>query len=101
MTGERSEGFFSIDRGAFRCAAVGGLNSVVAHLIMARGTGRNNRKTQWSVHSIEQRTGISRPNADKAVKALLKRGVWKKTRDGKHPIYEAVPGNQIPRWPLH
>jgi hypothetical protein len=67
---------------------------------MARGTGRDNRTTQWSVHSIEQRTGISRPNADKAVKALLHRGIWKKIRDGKHPIYEAVCGDQIPSGPF-
>jgi hypothetical protein len=95
-----SGGFFAIDRGAFRCAAVGGLNVAVAHLVMARGTGRDNRTTQWSVHSIEQRTGISRPNADKAVKALLHRGIWKKIRDGQHPIYEAVPGDQIPGGPF-
>jgi hypothetical protein len=95
-----SPGFFAIDRGAFRCAAVGGLNAAVAHLVMARGTGRDNRTTQWSVHSIEQRTGISRPNADKAVKVLLHRGIWKKIRDGKHPIYEAVCGDQIPAGPF-
>jgi hypothetical protein len=95
-----SGGFFAIDRGAFRCAAVGGLNAAVAHLVMARGTGRDNRTTQWSVHSIEQRTGISRPNADKAVKALLHRGIWKKIREGKHPIYEAVCGDQIPGGPF-
>ena len=70
------------------------------HLIMARGTGRDNRITQWSVHSIEQRTGISRPNAAKAVKDLLDRGIWKKTREGQHPIYEAIPGNEIPGGPF-
>lgn len=96
----KSLGFFAVDRGAFRCAAIGGLNSAVAHLIMARGTGRDNRTTQWSVHSIEQRTGISRPNAARAVADLLKRGIWKKVRDGKHPIYEAVPGNQVPGGPF-
>jgi hypothetical protein len=53
MTDQNGDGFFSIDRGAFRCAAIGGLNSAVAHLVMARGTGRDNSKTQWSVHSIE------------------------------------------------
>jgi hypothetical protein len=58
--------FFSVDRGAFRCAAAGGLNPAIAHLIMARGTGRDNRTTQWSVHSIEQHSGISRPNAKRA-----------------------------------
>jgi hypothetical protein len=77
----KSNGFFSVDRSAFRCAAVGGLNSAIAHLLMARGTGRDNRTTQWSVHSIEQRTGISRPNAAKAVKDLLDRGIWRKTRE--------------------
>jgi hypothetical protein len=34
------------------------------------------------------------------VKDLLKRGIWKRIRDGKHPIYEAVPGNQIPGGPF-
>jgi hypothetical protein len=97
---EKSRGFFAVDRGAFRCAAVGGLNSAVAYLIMARGTGRNNRTTQWSVHSIEQRTGISRPNAAKAVKDLLDRGIWRKTREGQHPIYEAVSGNEIAGGPF-
>src|SRR6516165_5061987 len=95
-----ARGFFAIDRGAFRCAAVGGLNAALAHLVMARGTGPDNRTTQWSVHSIEQRTGISRPNAAKAVKDLLDRGIWKKMRDGQHPISEAVCGNQIPGGPF-
>jgi len=95
-----SRGFFAIDRGAFRCAAVGGLNAAVTHLVMARGTGPDNRTTQWSVHSIEQRTGISRPNAGKAVKDLLNRGIWKKIRNGQHPIYEAVPGDGIPGGPF-
>jgi hypothetical protein len=48
----KTKGFFSIDRGAFRCAAVGGLNSAVAYLVMARGTGPDNRTTQWSVNAI-------------------------------------------------
>jgi len=26
------------------------LNAAVAHLVMARGTGPDNRTTQWSVH---------------------------------------------------
>ena len=89
-------GFFSVDLGAFRCAATCGLNAAIAHLILARGTGRDNRISQWSVNAIEQRTGISRPNANKALSLLLDRGIWRKTRGGKHPIYEAVPGDQIP-----
>jgi hypothetical protein len=96
----KAKGFFTIDRGAFRCAAVGGLNSAVAYLVMARGTGPDNRETQWSVNAIEKYTGISRPNAKKAVKDLLDRGIWKKTREGNHPVYEAVPGNEIPGGPF-
>ena len=96
----KAKGFFTIDRGAFRCAAVGGLNSAVAYLVMARGTGPDNRTTQWSVNAIEKYTGISRPNAKKAVADLLDRGIWKKTREGNHPIYEAVPGNEIPDAPF-
>ena len=96
----KAKGFFSIDRGAFRCAAIGGLNSAVAYLVMARGTGPDNRTTQWSVNAIEKYTGISRPNAKKAVADLLDRGIWKKTREGNHPMYEAVPGNEIPGGPF-
>jgi hypothetical protein len=96
----KTAGFFSIDLGAFRCAAAGGLNSAVAYLIMARGTGRDNRTTQWSIHAIETRTGISRPNAKKAMQDLLERGVCKRIRAGKHPVYELVPGKQIPGGPF-
>jgi hypothetical protein len=67
---------------------------------MARGSGPDNRTTQWSVNAIEKYTGISRPNAKKAVVDLLDRGIWKKTRDGNHPVYEAVPGNEIPGGPF-
>jgi hypothetical protein len=100
MADRKSKGFFSIDRGAFRCAAVGGLNSAIAYLVMARGTGPDNRTTQWSVNAIEKYTGISRPNAKKAVQDLLDRGSWKKMREGNHPTYEAVPGNEIPGGPF-
>ena len=100
MADRTNKGFFSIDRGAFRCAAVGGLNSAIACLVMARGTGPDNRTTQWSVNAIEKYTGISRPNAKKAVQDLLDRGIWKKTREGNHPTYEAVPGNEIPGGPF-
>jgi hypothetical protein len=96
----KAAGFFCVDRGAFRCAAAGGLNSAIAHLVMARGTGRDNRTTQWSANAIEKYTGISRPNAKKAVKDLLDRGIWTKTRDGNHPIYEAAPASDIPGGPF-
>ena len=39
---QKIDGFFSTDLGAFRCAAVGGLNPAIAQLVMARGTGPDN-----------------------------------------------------------
>src|SRR5262245_28374728 len=97
---KKSPGFFAVDLGAFRCAAVGGLNSAVAYLVMARGTGRDNRTTQWSANAIEQRTGMSRPNAKKAVEDLDTRGISRKLRDGKHPVRELALGHQIPGGPF-
>ncbi len=99
-TDGKTAGFFCVDRGAFRCAAAGGLNSAIAHLVMARGTGRDNRTTQWSTNAIERYTGISRPKAKKAVKDLLDRGIWTKTRDGNHPKYEAAKASEIPGGPF-
>lgn len=34
------------------------------------------------------------------MKDLLDRGIWKKIREGQHPIYEAVPGDQIAGGPF-
>ncbi|MEI7775256.1 MAG: hypothetical protein WCK17_10830, partial [Verrucomicrobiota bacterium] len=98
--GKNHSGFFSVDLGAFRCAVAAGLNPAIAHLIMARGTGRENRITSWSVNAIEKRTGISRPNAKKAVGILVERGIWHKTRGGKHPVYESNPGDQVKGGPF-
>lgn len=61
---------------------------------------RRSDERQAVGNAIEHRTGISRPNARKAVNDLLARGIWKRTRDGKHPIYEAVPGNLVPGGPF-
>jgi hypothetical protein len=52
-------GFFSIDCGAFRCAAIGGLNSAIAHLILARSTGPDNVTTQWA--STQSRNAQASP----------------------------------------
>ena len=96
MTQSAKGKFFAVDRGAFRAAALGGLNSAVAHLVMARGTAADNRTTRWSVNSIVERTGISRRNTSKAVHDLQMTGVWNVKRDGKHPIYECAQGPNIP-----
>jgi hypothetical protein len=48
-----------------------GLNPAVAYLVLARGSGADNRTTAWSVNAIEGYTGIGRPRAKKAIDALM------------------------------
>jgi hypothetical protein len=62
----------------------------------ARGTGKTNRDTAWSVQAIETYTGISRSRAHAGVAALIKDGLLRKLRDGTRPKYELVPWHIIP-----
>ena len=54
---------FAVDCRAWSKACDIGLNAAVAYLMLARGTGGDQRTVGWSVNAIENRTGISRPNA--------------------------------------
>src|SRR4051812_29531103 len=52
--GKRAEGiFFAIDNRLWERVCALGLNEAVAYLVQARGTGRDNRTTTWSVEAIE------------------------------------------------
>jgi hypothetical protein len=64
--------------------------------VLARGTGKSNRETAWSVQAIETYTGISRSRAHAAIAALIKDGILRKLRDGTRPKYELVPWHIIP-----
>jgi hypothetical protein len=50
------------------------MNELVAYLVQARGTARDNRTSTWSVEAIERHTGISRHKAAAAVKNLRAKG---------------------------
>jgi hypothetical protein len=53
-------GFFAGDRRTWARVCGLGLNRAVAYLVLARGTGKSNRQTAWSVQAIETYTAISR-----------------------------------------
>jgi hypothetical protein len=89
-------GFFAVDRRTWARVCGLGLNRAVAYLVLARGTGKSNRETAWSVQAIETYTGISRGRAQAAVSALVDDGVVRKLRDGTRPKYELVPWHLIP-----
>lgn len=79
--------FFQIDRDAWNRVASQVLNASVAYLVMACGTGRDNRTTAWSVNAIEKYTGIGRSLAKRAIDALQAIGAATQTQGGKHPRY--------------
>ena len=69
-TGSRGN-FFAVDSGNWERACAAGLNVSVAYLVLASGTGPDNRTTSWSTNAIEKRTKISRFRARDAIAKLI------------------------------
>ena len=91
----KGAGFFAVDRRTWARVCGLGLNSAVAYLILARGTGKSNQESAWSVQAIETYTGISRSRARAAISELLNDGAVRKLRDGTRPKYELAPWHVI------
>jgi hypothetical protein len=89
-------GFFAVDSRTWTKVCQLGLNEPVSYLVQARGTGRDNRTTTWSVESIERYTGISRHRATAAVKKTQDAGLTRLLRGGTKPKYDLVPFNELP-----
>ena len=83
--------FFAIDRRPEALACRLGMNAAIAYLVLARGTGRSNLTTGWSVHAICSYTSISRSKARRAISQLISAGLVVKTRGGSRPRYRIVP----------
>ncbi len=86
--------FFVVDRRALAAACALGLNATVAYLAIARGAGSRARSF-WSIHAIEQHTGISRSKAKTAVDALIKAGLLIADAAGARPSYGIVPAHEL------
>lgn len=89
-------GFFQIDRRAWAHVCGLGLNAAVTYLVLATGTGPDNRTTSWSIHAVETRTGISRGRVRAAIDALKDAGVIRQLAEGTKPHYFLEPAHVIP-----
>jgi hypothetical protein len=88
-------GFFAVDRRCWAKACEAGLNAAAAYLVQARGTGRDQRATAWSVHALETYTGISRSRAKAAIKTLQAAGLTCEAQGGTRPRYEITPWAEL------
>ncbi len=87
---------FAVDRRAWAIACGLGLNAAVAYLVLARGSGPDQRTVSWSVHAIENYTGISRPNGKKALERLKASGLVRQDKGGTKPKYYIMPAHDVP-----
>jgi hypothetical protein len=55
--------FFAIDRRSWAAVCGQGLNAAIVYLVMARGSGGDQRTTSWSINAVENYTGVSRSRA--------------------------------------
>jgi len=88
--------FFAIDRRVWAKACSLGMSAAVSYLVLARGTGGDNRTTSWSVNAIESHTGIGRPRAQKALKTLEGAGLVRIVKGGSRPRYFLLPAHEVP-----
>jgi hypothetical protein len=86
---------FAVDRRAWAKVCDIGLNAAVAYLMLARGSGGDQRTVWWSVNALEKRTGISRPNAKKAIETLKQHGLVRQIKAGTKPQYYIVPAHEL------
>lgn len=89
--------FFAVDRRAWgRVCDLGSLNAAVAYLVLASGTQADHRTTSWSVHAVEDYTGIPRHLAKTAIEKLIGAGMMAKTQGGTKPRYLLARYAEIP-----
>jgi hypothetical protein len=87
---------FAIDRRIWARVCDLGVNAAIGFLVIARGTGGDNRTTSWSVNAIEKYTSISRPRAVVAVKALIADKLLTVLKEGKRPQYRIASPDEVP-----
>lgn len=74
------------------------MNPAVAYLVIACGTGGDNRTSKWSTNAIEARTGISRSRSKEAITKLEEHGAVWRDPDSKpdRPKYKLRAAHDIP-----
>ena len=84
-----SGGFFAINRELLERVYELGMNPACALLVLASGSGRDNKRTSWSCNAVRKYTSIGRQRAKNAVNQLVEEGVLEKEsgRDIRNPRY--------------
>jgi hypothetical protein len=95
-SGHGRGGFFAVDRRAWAHVCTLGMNAAITYLILARGTGGDQRTTAWSVNAVETYTGISRQRARKAIEALSRASLVVVTQTGTRPRYVINSAHEVP-----
>jgi hypothetical protein len=82
--------FFIIDRRTWAEVCNLGLNEAVAYLVLAQGTGGNNRSTSWSIESLKTYTGMAFDRGKAAILRLKEGGflVHSESHTPSRPRYE-------------
>ena len=85
--------FFAIDRRNWAKACDCGTNEAAAYLVLASGTGRDNRTTSWSCEAIRKYTGVTWSHGKQAIENLRGTGLIGRTdaHTKQKPKYELLP----------
>lgn len=89
--------FFAVDKRTVERLARQGINTVVAYLTIAAGTGRDNITSSWSANAVHTYTSMSRKKAGTACEFLLKNGYLRDCAEKSRPRYKLVPYTRIGR----
>ena len=88
---KKGAGFFAVHRRTWaRICDAGSLNEAAAYLVLAQGTGRDNRSTSWSATSLQRYVGISWARGKLAVEGLTSKGFIRRADNSttERPRYE-------------
>lgn len=91
MTAESPKGgFFAIHSRIWAKVTALGMNEAVAYLVLACGTGQDNKATFWSTNAVMRYAGIGWARAKPAIERLIAGGFirFAKTHTASNPRYE-------------
>jgi len=80
--------FFAIGKPQWEQACQLGINVAVTLLVLAMGTGHDNRTTAWSAKAVESRAGIGWRRARDAINTLITAGILVMVKKGARPRYK-------------
>jgi hypothetical protein len=82
--------FFTIDQRTWAKVTDTGMNEAAAYLVLAQGTGGNNKATSWSVQALRTYAGISWECSKAAIENLIERGFIRRAEahTSSRPRYE-------------